>query len=41
MAAQIEAQARCYPGTVEQIMTGGRWMQRWKEIHPQFNTVDH
>lgn len=40
-AAMIAAQARCYPGTVDQIMTGVRWMQRWKEIHPQFNTVDY
>lgn len=40
-SAMVDADARTRPGTVEQIMTGVRWMQRWKEIHPQFNTVDH
>jgi hypothetical protein len=40
-AAMIDADARTRPGTVEQIMTGVRWMARWKEIHPQFNTVEY
>jgi hypothetical protein len=39
--AMLDAHGRCYPGTTEQIMTGVRWMARWKEIHPQFNTVDY
>jgi hypothetical protein len=38
-AAMIEADRRIRPGSVEMIQEGVAWMERWKRIHPQFNTV--
>jgi len=37
--AMIEAHAQTIPGT-EMIQEGRDWYDRWKKIHPQFNTVD-
>jgi hypothetical protein len=37
--AMIEAHERTIPGT-EMIQEGRDWYDRWKKIHPQFNTVD-
>ena len=37
--ATLEAHASTVPGT-ELALEGRAWMARWKEIHPQFNTVD-
>jgi hypothetical protein len=37
--AMIAAREKTFPGT-ELAIKGREWMHRWKEIHPQFNTVD-
>jgi hypothetical protein len=37
--AMKAAHERTFPGT-ELALRGREWMHRWKEIHPQFNTVD-
>lgn len=37
--AMIEADARTRPGT-DMLEDGLDWYLRWKQIHPQFNTVD-
>lgn len=39
-AAMIEADRRIRPGSIEMIEEGIAWMERWKRLHPQFNTVD-
>jgi hypothetical protein len=39
-AAMIEEDRRIRPGSIEMIKEGIGWMNRWKQIHPQFNTVD-
>jgi hypothetical protein len=38
-AAMIEAWDRTFPGT-DMVEEGRAWYDRWKRIHPQFNTVD-
>ena len=38
--AMNEAHEQTYPGT-ELALEGRDWMNRWKQIHPQFNTVDY
>lgn len=37
--AMDEAWVRTFPGT-DLAEEGGRWYHRWKELHPQFNTVE-
>jgi hypothetical protein len=37
--AMLEAWDRTFPGT-DMVQEGRDWYQRWKTIHPQFNTVD-
>lgn len=37
--AMLDAWDRCFPGT-DMVEEGRAWYVRWKEIHPQFNTVD-
>jgi hypothetical protein len=37
--AMLEAWNRTFPGT-DMVQEGRDWYQRWKTIHPQFNTVD-
>jgi hypothetical protein len=37
--AMVVAHRKTIPGT-ELVRKGHDWMNRWKEIHPQFNTVD-
>lgn len=37
--AMVAAHEKTIPGT-ELALKGRDWMNRWKEIHPQFNTVD-
>ena len=37
--AVLSAHEKTIPGT-ELALKGRDWMNRWKEIHPQFNTVD-
>ena len=39
-AAMIEADRRIRPGSIAMIEEGIAWMDRWKQIHPQFNTVE-
>jgi hypothetical protein len=39
-AAMVEADRRIRPGSIEMIEEGIAWMARWKQIHPQFNTVE-
>lgn len=34
------AQQRTCDAPQETIAEGGEWMARWKQLHPQFNTVD-
>jgi hypothetical protein len=38
--ALTDADRRIRPGSIEMIEEGVRWMDRWKELHPQFNTVE-
>jgi hypothetical protein len=43
---QLEpALARAYDRTLNvtaaEIAEGEEWMRHWKEVHPQFNTVDY
>jgi hypothetical protein len=38
-AAMVAADRRIRPGSIEMIDEGRAWMDRWKRIHPQFNTV--
>jgi hypothetical protein len=38
-AALVAAHERTIPGS-ELALKGRDWMNRWKELHPQFNTVD-
>ncbi len=35
----VEARERTFPGT-EKIEASIRWYNRWKELHPRFNTVE-
>jgi hypothetical protein len=37
--AMIAAHARTFPGT-DMIDEGLAWYSRWKDLHPEFNTVD-
>jgi hypothetical protein len=39
-AAMIDADRRIRPGSIEMIEEGIAWMDRWKRLHPQFNTVE-
>ncbi len=39
-AAMIEADRRIRPGSIEMIEEGIAWMDRWKRLHPRFNTVE-
>jgi hypothetical protein len=39
-AAMNEADRRIRPGSIEMIEEGIAWMDRWKQLYPQFNTVE-
>lgn len=39
--AEAEAALAERPDDVERARAGIAWMRRWKELHPQFNTVDY
>ena len=39
-AAMVKARERTFPGT-DMIEPSINWYNRWKEIHPHFNTVDY
>ena len=38
--AMNEARERTFPGT-EMVEPSIAWYNRWKELHPHFNTVDY
>jgi len=38
--AMVKARERTFPGT-DMIEPSIHWYNRWKEMHPQFNTVDY